>query len=104
MTQQELLATQNNIDEKNTNNNNSSNYTRQQLDGTPFWIIGNNEEGYKLTMGKYKISNTMATPEEVETWLLIHQWDVVLSVALCAYTDLENQKNTKSQKRSKPES
>lgn len=98
MKQHELLATQNNIEKKNTSNNDSSNYTRQQLNGTPFWIIGNEEEGYKLTMGKYKISNTMATPEDIETWMITHQWDVVLSIALCAYTDLENQKNTKKPK------
>lgn len=100
MNQQELLSTQNSADQTHTNKQDSSKpiHERVQLPGTPFWIVGNQETGYHLTMGKYKLTQEpFKTKDDVQIWLLENQWNVTLSVALCAASDINEQEYKKLQ-------
>lgn len=98
MKNQELLRLQTGAEESNTPS--KPLYEREQIENSPFWIIGNEEEGYNITMGKYKITQEpLKTKLDAIIWLEKHKWDVVLTVALCAITDInymtEKQKDTK---------
>lgn len=96
MKQQELLNIQNNVEETNPHKQNSI-WDREQLKNTPFWVVGNPEIGYKITMGKYSIidgepiqaKDLLSAILIAEGYLQEHLWDVVLSIALIAYTDIK---------------
>jgi hypothetical protein len=94
MKQQELLQQQTGAEKQNTPS--KPLYEREQIENSPFWIIGNEEEGFNITMGKYKITQEpVKTKLDALLWLEAHKWDVVLTVALCAYTDMKySQKDT----------
>jgi protein-disulfide isomerase-like protein with CxxC motif len=87
MKQTELLTTQLNAEE--TKADSKTLYKREQIENSPFWIIGNKEKGYNITMGKYKITQEPLPSElDARIWLEEHKWDVTLTIALCAYTDM----------------
>lgn len=55
--------------------------TREPIEGTPFWITGNEEIGYKITWGKYNFNNEpLKSQEEAMQWLADHTWDIVLNL------------------------
>jgi hypothetical protein len=88
MKQNELLATQMNVAETPTNS--KPLFHKEQIENSPFWIIGNEEKGFNITMGKYKITQEpQSTPLDALIWLEENKWDVILTVALCAYTDMK---------------
>lgn len=68
--------------QSNTEENNNSNYShelihREQIEHTPFWIVGNEENGYKLTMSKYQLTETYDTIDEVKQLLVTHKWNII---------------------------
>lgn len=93
-----------NSDLKNGATTSTPNWEREQLQNTPFWIVGNNEQGYNIIMGKWKITQEPIFPNpealnhiesiiyEAERWLYNNQWNVTLSMIICAITDTNNQK------------
>lgn len=67
---------------------------RQQIEGTPFWIMGNKTDGYYMVMGHYRITNVMNTMEEVTEYLNTNKWDVILSMIISVnHTDKELMKD-----------
>lgn len=103
----ELLQLQTNAEKTNTNKDSSPLIEREQIPNTPFWIIGNKDDGYHIIMGKYRITNEIldltrylehgnGEPEihlaltEAQTWLENNQWNVILSMALIAITETPN--------------
>ena len=44
------------------------------VEGTPFTIVGNKEEGYMLVMGQYKLSDKMEHPDDVLKWMEKETW------------------------------
>lgn len=98
MKHQELLNTQTNVEETNPNKEHSI-WDREQLPNTPFWVVGNNEQGYKITMGKYAIREELIQAKDIlsatliaEGWIQEHIFDVMLSISLIAYTDIKYRK------------
>lgn len=95
----ELLTTQLNADQQDNSDSSAKPiWERAQIVNSPLWIVGNQEKGYHITMGKYKITKdpiekgSQATLEQMaEDWLYLHIWDVILTIALCASQDLINQ-------------
>lgn len=63
-------------------------YHREQLEGTPFWII-QNKTGYNLIMGKYRMNNTpLETLNELHAWMDKNKWNIQMSIAICVVTDM----------------
>lgn len=53
--------------------------TRDEIQYTPFHVVGNEEIGYKVTWGKYNfMDEPVKTIEEAEKWLALHQWEVTM--------------------------
>lgn len=76
--QRDLLNTQNNTEE--THNLNSKLIEREQMEDTPFWIIGNEETGYFGVMGKYQITEKFPTKEGVKNHIETKIWDIMMKV------------------------
>lgn len=63
-------------------------YYREQLEGTPFWII-QDKTGYNLIMGKYRMNNTpIGTLEDLHEWMEENKWNIQMSIAICVVTDM----------------
>lgn len=68
-------------------------YYKQQIDGTPFWII-QDKTGYNLIMGKWRLNNTpLQTWLEMEQWMDKNHWNITLSIIICVTTDILNNQN-----------
>lgn len=64
---------------ENSLNEKSQIIEREQLKGTPFWII-KTEQGWFLVMGENRLSEVMPTKERVKGWLLNNQWQVIMQI------------------------
>lgn len=62
--------------------NDKENYpllTREQIELTPFWIVGNKDLGYKITWGKYTFNDEpLTTIDEANGWYLTNMWTITL--------------------------
>lgn len=50
---------------------------REQLHGTPFWVLGNKVDGYFLAFGKYRIGGVFNDKQGVLDFLNEEMWTVV---------------------------
>lgn len=69
--------------QSSTDTNDKENYpllTREQIEKTPFWIVGSEEIGYKITWGKYTFNDEPLKKENVKTWWDDNQWQIILHV------------------------
>lgn len=74
--QQASLNTQSSADTEGKEN--SPLLTREPIEKTPFWIVGNDEIGYKITWGKYSFNEQPLKKEDVQTWWEHNQWKIIL--------------------------
>lgn len=67
----------------NTDTNNKENYPlleRITVENTPFTILGNKELGFKLTWGRFNMSEALKTEEEVIQWAETHHWELTMGM------------------------
>lgn len=94
----DLLQSQTNVEEIHNKDSgeNKPLIDRRQIEGTPFWIIGSEEKGYCLVMGKWKITQEYDTIPEVELQLKSQQWQLILRMIGIICEDLiKTENNTK---------
>lgn len=81
--QAELLASQTNAENPDNSISDSKPLIEKEpFPGTPFWLIGNQDNGYFLAMGQHKLSNNFNTKQQVREFLLYNQWDIILTMNL----------------------
>lgn len=61
--------------------------TRVQVEGSPYWIIGNGGEGYRLHFGKYVLTEYYESVNDVNKHLCENTLNVVLQTILCVVTE-----------------
>lgn len=66
-----------NVEEETNSNLSSELIHREPIEHTPFWIVGNEELGYKLVMSKYQLTETYDTIEEVKQLLVTQKWNII---------------------------
>lgn len=102
----DLLNEQTSADQADNSGSNTGsdnkNWQRIQLQQTPFWIVGNHEQGFNIIMGKWKLTQeplfTIDTDDEptiiheAQNWLDENQYNVILSMIICAITDINKLK------------
>lgn len=54
--------------------------TATKIENTPFRTVGNEDQGYCLTLGMFRITETKKTPEEAEQILSEQPWNILLNV------------------------
>lgn len=87
---QELLNTQTSVEETTESRGNYSNKNtelvhREKIEGTPFYIIGNEDEGYFVAMGKYRLTEPEETVTAAMDKLITNQWDIILKMVLTSH-------------------
>lgn len=61
-----------------THNKNSPLIIHREIPRTPFVITGNEDRGYFVRLGDYRISDIQKTPEEAENELVEQHWNVIM--------------------------
>lgn len=74
-----------NSSEQETNSNSNSNkkelLQKIEIPGTPFWAVGNEEEGYHLMMGRYRLTPVPAkTVDELKQYLDENTYYILLQM------------------------
>lgn len=57
--------------------NNSDLWTNEEMEGTPFRLVGNEKEGYTITFGRYRMTEFLKTPDDVWNALGDEQWKII---------------------------
>lgn len=84
----ELPKSLTSVNENNINSQNSSKLIeRDNLEGTPFMVIGNQEQGYFLCMGKSRLSEILPTKEAVIDYLNNNTWNVAGAMMIAMIQD-----------------
>lgn len=79
-TQRELLQLQNTTENPNTNNQKSSQlYEKERYEETAFDIIGNEEYGYFVAIGKYRLTEPQ-TKDECIKMIKEKDYKIILSL------------------------
>lgn len=85
--QRELLASQLNANEPN-NFPSGQIVEREQIENTPFWIVGNKERGYFLAFGKFQMTEEVPNKLDVILNLEKDRWNVLVKMIVCV-TEME---------------
>lgn len=78
-------ANENSGHKEKSGNENTELIHREKVERTPFYIVGNEEQGYFLTMGKYRLTEAARTIEEVKEQLETNMWDIILKLVLTSH-------------------
>lgn len=63
---------------------------RDQLEGTPFWIVGNKENGYNLVMGKWRLNDKpFKTKNKLMDWMITDAWNLTVQMQICICEDMK---------------
>lgn len=98
--QEEILHTQVNADE-NQNNIPSGKQLleREKITDTPFELIGNEEIGYFISLGKYRISEIMTNKKIAIESLEKEQWNYIVRIIVTLIEDIYDNKIQESAKK-----
>lgn len=88
--QQELLNTQNNVEESLPSQQSSEMAEMDVIEGTPFTVVGNEERGYFIAIGKFRISEVKPTREEAECLLSTDRWNVIVNLIVTLAGEMDN--------------
>lgn len=89
---QELLNTQLNAGD-NHKQDSGKLIERIPIEKTPFWIVGNKEDGYRLIMGKYAITNKFPSIIDAEEYLNENQWEIILTMVIVVTKKMQEEEN-----------
>lgn len=53
---------------------------REEIEGTPFTVIGNEIVGYFLALGKYRITEHQKTKNDAIRLLETRKWDIIINL------------------------
>lgn len=76
--QGDLLNIQNSAQE--THNSESPLIIHEPIENTPFTICGNEEKGYFIRMGSYRLTEYYNTIENAKNHLEIRKWDITVTI------------------------
>ena len=79
--QSELLSTQTNVEESQNREVSSELLEREAVNGTPFWIVGNQDEGYFLAFNKYKLTHKKSKKAVLDE-LNFEMWNIVSKLVI----------------------
>lgn len=53
---------------------------KERIKDTPFDVVGNEETGYKIALGRFLISQAYQTPYDAECAAYAKPWDILMNV------------------------
>ena len=63
------------------NNSNSSKSVFETIEGTPFRLIGSDENGFAIAYGRYRVTDIKPTTDEALQELVNQQWNILARMA-----------------------
>lgn len=97
LTQKELLQLQNTTDVTSTNKPNSTELVRKEhVEGTGFDIVGNEEQGYMIALGNYRLTEWRKTIEECRDMIEKRDWELILGMMGACIQAAETEKEIHS--------
>lgn len=66
-----------------------------QIEKTPFWIIGERDEGYYLVIGNNRLTDPLKSVQEVREYLEENKWMVMLQMIMVVMGDEQKIKEKK---------
>lgn len=78
-----------------TNTDNRQLILKREIKGTPFTLTGNEDQGYFLTLGNYRLTEAKETPEEATEEIESNTWNII-SRLVAAYIDFDKRLQTNS--------
>lgn len=88
----DLLQSQTSVNEQDKESCSDMLMYREQVENTPFHIVGMPEEGYFTALGKYMVTNKTETIAEQEKLIKDRDWMLILS-AMRVVFDAETNEN-----------
>lgn len=86
--QGDILRSSMNAEERINPELNSELLHREQIPNTPFWVLGNEEKGYFLAIGKNKCTINYKTIEEAKQQIKIQPMNLACAIAAVVCEDL----------------
>lgn len=77
--QSEQSNTPENVEDANRETS-SQILVNEAVKGTPFRVVGNNTQGYALTLGKYRLTEPKPTKEEVIENTIYVDWNLIANM------------------------
>lgn len=62
--------------------------SRDPIQNSPFWVVGDKEQGYFLIMGRWRISEIYTTKEKAIGALETDKWNIILRITGCMCEDI----------------
>lgn len=96
---EQQLHTNTDAEEKNTINKGYSEeqpkfkHTWENIKGTPFFMIGDQEKGYMAVMGKSQITQRFTTTEELEEYVYTQPWELLITIMVTIIDAMKEMKN-----------
>lgn len=91
--QRQKLHTLNNTEDQGKQNslNSEELIERKQMENTPFWICGNIETGYWLTLGKWRLTEPVKDMDTVEMEVKTNKWNIIVKLIICINNDIKTE-------------
>lgn len=86
------MSNEQNFADTNNNSNSSEILHREPIEGTPFTITGNEDQGYALCFGKYRIGEIKQNKDEVVWNLEDEKWTIIARLAGVIAEIVKNEK------------
>lgn len=97
--QKDILNTQSNADQTHKENSSKPLIERIPIDNTPFTLIGDQEKGYFIAMGNYKITDQILKNEEEANLMLKDKiYEIILNMIVIVDEKIEQMKKEESDK------
>lgn len=91
--QSELLNTQGIAGDDQNKENSGELLERHEVPGSPFTIVGNKEQGYFLTMGKYRLTDAYQDVDGVIWGLENEKWEIIFNLIITLIKSTEELRN-----------
>lgn len=77
---------------------------REKIENSPFYVIGNEEKGYMIVLGKNIVTDPVPTIEECKQQLQTGMWNIILKVAAIVHEAIAKEVADQIEKENKEQS
>lgn len=72
-----------------TENETKELYLNEIIEGGPLRVVGNNDQGYCIVFGKYRVSNILPTAWEARDELYQNKWNIIVNLIAAITGEIE---------------
>lgn len=65
---------------------------REKIEGSPLWIVGTEEHGYFVSMGKHRLTESQPTISKARELLTYEQWNIIANMIVQIVNSMDEMK------------